>query len=453
MTTKTFNITAAPAGAVPTWWSTNFNPGSWKSVAASGTLFSALYPDQDQYTAAALGWPSYGGDPRARALGFMADYGGGCTDATRREYLFVALGGHADYVGNEAYALALWHDTPYWYRINDPTPATVMGQLPQPGDPGVEADGRCRSMHTYGLPVHVGGKTWFPYQGFVRSPGGVMVNAVACFNREATGVFSNATSPLAWANNAGQWTLRSLNNTPNTLPAGNVNTYINASAKYESATGFIYCVNSGNAEVFIIKVDPSYPDATSSAAHSCHSLTANGGNPPYLGPRLALVAIPDRTVAGGGDGVLMWFNGSSPNTLTFCSAPKIGTGSGSAIWVNRTCSGGPAEIVSGTYSDVAGGYAVYHNGAVYYMDWGRYGSTIWKLPLPADLATGSLVWTQIATHATNPADVQAKIPIGQMSASMHGNFNIIPDMGDGVAALVCASQWNAATYVYKIPVV
>lgn len=60
-------------------------------------------------------------------------------------------GGHADYSGNDVYALTLSASAPAWTRLRAPTKVAQYGFTPGPTEPGVShyADGRPTSRHTY----------------------------------------------------------------------------------------------------------------------------------------------------------------------------------------------------------------------------------------------------------------------------------------------------------------
>ena len=97
----------ASSGSAPAWFAGQATR-TWKGVAADATVSNCFYSP----------FLTMSGNYGDRNI--FNDYSGATVDQGRREMLMVANGGHADYLGNEGYALALWADSPYWYGLNDP---------------------------------------------------------------------------------------------------------------------------------------------------------------------------------------------------------------------------------------------------------------------------------------------------------------------------------------------
>jgi hypothetical protein len=427
--TATSTCVAESTGEAPAWF-TSQAVRSWKTVAGNATVKDCLYSPFITTSG------SYGNSD------FFDDYSGATVDQSRREMLMVANGGHADYLGNEGYALALWAESPYWYRLNDPTPVSSLYYPNTSGtSPVLNKDGRSPSMHTYGLQVHANGKVWYTHQGHVSSGAGGWVNGLVAFNRNHPGLpTSNEQPPLAWANNAGPWTsLGAMNNTPHGLAGASSNQWAGSTSVYDPNSECIFTVCPEAPGFDYVKLN------TRTGAHNCYSQSSFGSAPPWAGYRCAPVVIHNRTMLSSTPGVLVVMHDNS-NVIHLVSIPKMGAAGQGTIWVAKT-PGGNAPVPRKR------GAAVYHNGAIYYMDWTSYGSTIYKLTLPADLQNGdwSNAWSIEAAHGTNPAAIQSLIPVGAYSGTgQWSKFNIVHDMGNGQAALVCAAAYNGPVAVYKV---
>lgn len=422
--------------AVPSWWSA-LADNAWTTVAADVTAADVTYPDQAQYTSAALGY-TYSG---LGVGGFFDDYSGATVDQVRRELLMVANGGHADYAGNEGYALALWADSPYWYRLNDPTPVGSM----TPGDAtgtATENDGRSRAMHTYGLQCYANGRVWYPMQGHTRGASGSWIYAQASFDRSLYRE-SNAGSAAAWANNAGGWLVGALNNSPHGL--NGANQWSGSTAVYDSVNKFVHCYKRQPPDFQFVRINVD-PEHANFGLHYCYNQASLGGTIPSItGYYEAPVFIPDRAIQGAANGLFLTFDGGSAKVTMQVAATA---GAAANNWIQKTYG------TTNAPTDFSGAAAVYHGGAVYVMNWTAYGAKIFKLTLPADLDNGdwSAVWSVEKEHSAAPAGVQALIPVGAMSGvGQWTKFNLVRDMGDGKGALICASKWDGAASVYKVP--
>lgn len=152
---------------------------------------------------------------------------GACYDNDRNEMIYLANGGHGENPGNEGYALALWHDTPYWYRFVDPTPnelmlATFEKSISTPyhlptADPGVSGvnewannettgnrwpatsymDGRPRTMHTAGHECYFDGNIWIGVESSTYLHSGGPGNGVWRFDRDWIDPVTGAQCALA----------------------------------------------------------------------------------------------------------------------------------------------------------------------------------------------------------------------------------------------------------------
>lgn len=242
MTTTTFTLTVTSASA-PAWWATA-TPGEWTPIASLGIVnaedpdISYIYDGSNYIN----GWGT-----QFSNFSITNQYAGACFDTDRNELLIVAAGGHGDYAGNEALSLPLMADAPQWVRLNNRS-QVVVNTLPDPYVPATFPDGRCRAMHHGGRSVYAGGKVRFGIQGSVTGPSASTL-CHAVFDRSAlpagTDVLSGAASPVAWANNAGPWTLFP---PPSNLPTGLQGTYMGYPGYdvYSPRNGYVYSFNNTN---------------------------------------------------------------------------------------------------------------------------------------------------------------------------------------------------------------
>ncbi len=122
------------------------------------------------------------------------------------------------------------------------------------------------------------------------------------------------------------------------------------------------------------------------------------------------------------------------------SVPLMGAPSNKPVWTERTTSGSAPTINGSDYTGT--GYAVYYNGAIYFMDWSLHGSTIFRLPLPANLESDALVWETLPNTAGAVAALTG-------AARSYGRFNIVPMPGG--AAVVCVNSTTTKPWIYRLP--
>ena len=415
---------ATPRGSAPGWFIAQA-ARTWNAVAANATVNDCFYSPF-------LIMAGNAGDRNN-----FNDYSGATIDQSRREMLMVANGGHADYLGNEGYALALWAETPYWYRLNDPSPSNTMlfpetnGQVPY-----LLRDGRSASMHTNGIQFYSNGKVWYGMQQYVSSGGGSPLGGLVAFDREFPGIpYSNSQPALAWANNSGPWTsLGAWNNSPHALAGIAANSWVGTTACYDSNSGYIYMTAPQNSGLSYLRLN------TANGTHGCYfqqSIDGLAVNAP--GRWHAQTVLEDRPFRTNANGV--YFSRFENSTSVFLMSLPLSQGNGS--WAKKV-TGPTANVPTRTY----GGASVYHSGAIYFMNWAEYGSQIFKLTLPVDLESDSAwlnAWSIEHMHTAG-----SPIPIGVNPEGQFSKFNIVRDMGNGQAALVCAPAHDGPTWIYKL---
>lgn len=431
-TSKSFPLVVnAPAVAGEPAWFAALPSRTWTLV-GSNSASSVGYTagSQPQVTS---GLAYSGLDPN-----FFRPFSGATADQARREVLMVANGGHSDYLGNEGYALALWADpAPYWYRLNDASPGSVIYPASQNSNivNGTSQfyDGRSTSMHTYGIQTYANGKVWYAAQGHQTGGAGSWVSGIVAYDRNSMRT-SNAGSPTAWANNAGPWTHHgAYNNSPHSVDSAASNTWSEGSCVYDSVGGYVYFINPQSAQLQYIKLNAT------TGAHNCYVQNSLGSAPSYVSQRVAPVFVNDRTFLSGTNGAILVFHRSSAQILVL-SAPLMGS---AGNWAYKTATGTVPP-----FGDT-GGSCVYHNGAVYYMNWVEHGSKVFKLTLPTDMVNGPYVWSVEAAEGSANAPATGSYA----GYKQWTKFQIIRDMagnGSGRACLVCCHNWSGQTSVYRL---
>jgi hypothetical protein len=138
-TTVTTPPPSTPTATAPAWF-INQTPGTWISIASgAGQRIQDVLPNPIPHSAQLADQPS----------SITSAWTGGAVDQSRGEYMLCANGGHADYPGNECYALSTRDTTPSWRRLTDPTPNNMFGNLSVEGR--TYLDGRPRSMVVFGI--------------------------------------------------------------------------------------------------------------------------------------------------------------------------------------------------------------------------------------------------------------------------------------------------------------
>jgi hypothetical protein len=332
--------------------------------------------------------------------GITTAWCGAAYDSDAQELLYVANGGHGDYAGNEAYALALWSDSPYWYRLTDPTPSSLMnaiydnaGSSSVAGYPQNDAttqkwphavyrDGRSRAMHTSGHPVYVprsapgGGRVWFPVQSSIESGSGGPSLGVVSFNRYHEGTPTNRTQrPLPHpgttfledAKSAGPWACHGVVNNRGYYATGLTFGY-----SWLAPDGKIWTVGGYSEAAPTFYVDPA----------TGHGEVVAAGN---FSHRPVGVALCEATA-------------ERPSPVLIAVMPQGGDiyvfDISARTWSRKSCTGSSPNIPIGNYAiPRTFGGATGHRNALYFLAPQFHGGTILKLNIPTSASTfNSATW-------------------------------------------------------------
>ena len=403
------------------------------------------------------------------ALGFGATiqtlataWTGGCVDQERGELVFAANGGHADYAGNEVYACQIRNERPRWYRLNDPTPASMIktalsaavstsnsvgGQGLNPDRyAAMFADGRMRSVHGWHSCQFANGKVWYPHQSSPSGGGNSSPHAWV-FDRGASGIPTSAgQSPLAWANNSGPWTWLGATHTGSTVLDKQGESYgVAPCSAYDPVSRLIWTIEGNTCRLWSslntvtreIKGSSVYPYANNTGSDGMwgtvvrdpkdrwrflvvparyrkglHVLNLKAANP-YAESAWSVVEVSDTTVLTDTTGCGAVFHAPSRSILLGNPIGNYGSLGGEVIAI---------RVPVNTDGSYAGG--------------------VWKV---SRVAAGS--------GSINPAAGVRGTPPSSEQNGAWSKFNLIEDMGNGQAALVVCLAVDQPTYVYKLPMI
>jgi len=395
----------------PLWWA-NLANSTWTQVAT-------VFPNrlQDNYPSPI---PNTGLSGES-SNSISGAWSGAAVDTVRREYILCANGGHADYPGNEAYALSLGEEIPRWRRLSDPTPNGVMptGGNFDEGN-GRWSDGRPRAMHN--CFVNFGdGRVWIPFLNSVSSGGGGSVNGVFSYNRDSLGA---ASTPLPWTSqNLGPWV-------DHGAVAGmypNPFTLIFGVSVFDPVTHHVYGLpGNGTNNLAWWRV------STFGATLGNSDWYQSGQGFGHFGG-WAICADDLRIVVAG-----------CHATNTICVL-DLNTNT----WSQKTNVSGVSYFAGGS-----GGVYIRANKSIAIGNPLALGQTIYKLQIPLSGGvydpTGQWVWSTAVSNGSGPTT--------SIQGGIYSRWNIIPNMGDNRSALVVhgllqtsPGVYSPRTYVYKIP--
>ncbi|MEP7245365.1 MAG: hypothetical protein ABI885_17065, partial [Gammaproteobacteria bacterium] len=397
-------------GTAPAWF-TSMGTGSWATIAGgSGQRVGDRLPSVLSLTGLSGESPT----------GIMTAWTGGAVDQSRREFILCANGGHADYSGNEAYALSLGDATPAWRRICDPTPKSQMPMPPTNEGGGVWNDGRPRAMHST-FEVFGDGRVWFPLLNSVASPGGGTVNNIASFNRSGLG---NATSPLAYASGMGPWAVHGA------VPGLNPTNARFGRGLFDRNNHYVYGLGGFSAN------STSYWRAPTQGGSIGVGVYKEAGQS-FGNFNTWAVCAHDLGIIVAGDSL----------RRTICVLTLANFGASNA-WTQVSNVSGTGYFNKDEFGG-AGGVYIQRNHTIAIGDPRETGKTIYKLQIPVSGSSynpgGQWVWSAMHPGGSTPV-------VDSGNSSANSKWNIIEDMGNGQAAIVFVGDINGPTYVYKVPV-
>ena len=347
-----------------------------------------------------------------------AAWTGGAVDQARGEYLFAGNGGHGDYPGNEAYALALRDEAPAWRRIADPTPNDRLGDVSNEGD-GTYTDGRPRAMHST-FECFGDGRIWFPLQNSVTSGGGGTVNGVVSFHRDLLG---DAATPLPWTeDDLGAWERWGA-----PFPDGAyLGSMIFGVCAFDRVDHRVWALggNSANYTVYW-SVDTSEDTLGQIATYQDDQAFGHWGGWVVIAHDLRILVAGDH-----------YRESITVLDLTMAGAP--------GAWTEITKVEG-----EGFYESGAGGVYSEASHAIGAGNPVSQGTAIHRLQIPTTDAgdydaSGTWSWTTLQPEGPD-------IVVSSGNSFTYTKWNVVEDMCNGQAALVVLADIGAPTHVYKIP--
>lgn len=398
-----------PGETAPAWW-TSAPDGQWTAIAGtSGQRITDVLPSPV---------PSSGLSGENPASITKA-WTGGAVDQRRGEYLLVGNGGHADYCGNEGYALSLRSETPGWRRISSPTPNGSLGAVTSEGT-GLYADGRPRAMHST-FECFGDGRVWFALQNSVTSGGGGSIMRSVSFDRDILG---GASTPAPYATNP--WIVG------NSLPLASLATdgtaLIFGVSAFDRVGHKVWGLGGNSANITsywsIDTIGPTRGTITGYAA---------GKSFGHFGT-WAVVAHDLRILVAG------------DHLRNAICVLDLDNPSGANAWTQVT-------NVTGTGFFAAGGGGVYvaKNRTIGIGDPRSIGNAIYRLAIPTKVTNGRVVYDPAGQWAWSNS-TPAGPAISTIGSGAYSKWNIVEDMGDGRSCIVYVPDIAGPTYVYKIPV-
>lgn len=422
---QTITFTVQDAGN----WFDNLTPGVWTKIAAGssgaaawqqGTRISDIAMPMAASSAAPDGTPATGTGTDREAI--WREWTGAMVDATRKEYLFVAMGGGSStsYFGNEVYCLALNVAQPKWYVLQQATPRDVAALNPGANGltPGRYQDGRMASAHHWARGVFAEGADRAWYHGVhAATPLDSGSNIIFSYNRAASYLPQSSTGSKAAYSAGNPWT-----SSTSYGSSGNAvgdNNYSKGPSVYDSVKNRVWCFGAG----------------TSSSQAYCYDGTSGG----YLGAiqsngtgsasgNWAAIDVTGRKIYTD-NAVDVTGNGS---VLVF----DIGAADGLTSWTSSPINQGTAVKVAnanqpplGAFGNIEGKGAVFHAGKIYLMQLGHATFSASAVPdyLLAKYDPATRAWSSIAPSGVQGTDYPRTLRTvnGQ---GLWSKFNIVPNM-------------------------
>jgi hypothetical protein len=403
--------TSWDGGPAPAWFA-NAKEGEWIAIAnAPSQRIRAVLPNPVPHVTNAPDNPG----------GIMTAWTGGGIDQVRGELMLVANGGHADYPGNEGYAISLREANPAWRRLSDPTPNDKL-LTGAPGPTGaLNADGRPRAMHST-FECFGDDRMWFVYDNAYTSPAGDSMSASFSYNRAFAGMPGPGGSPLPWTTGLGPWTIH---------PNPNANwTNGFGKAAWDRVGHKVWAVGGNNN----INGPEYWSVDTSGPTIGTPKLYKQGGTLDNFNGWVAIAHDLRILVAGG----------SFTKNVFVLQLDQAGT---SGAWQKVTSSTG-----TGFFDQGSGGAYVIANHTIAIANPKTTGSSIYRLKIPTKQVGGKDAYDPNGTWAwskVTPPGVTLTPAPG--NSDVNSKWGIVEDMGGNTSALVTALDIDGPVYVYKLP--
>lgn len=340
------------------------------------------------------------------------------------EIISAAGGGHADYTGNFAVALAMRDAVPAWRQIAQNSPASAISptDFTHAGSSPYYTDGYPRSMHN-GNCVYGDGKIWYPMMNAVASDGGDAVDMILSFDRASLG--AAATTRAYDAANLGPWHFWGPTNTNTfSFPFGvgvfdrvNHNVYCIANAFGSGGINSWKIKSNGGSIGTSVGTVPGSPTIYPAWAVCAYDLGIIVVGDQNLG-RIAVLDIGSNTWSVVTNTTGAFYYGPS------LSSALNGVG---AVYYQ------PAhQILVGNPNDI--------NGDMFVVN----------IPVSAGAFQTAGQWAGFRKTLTGGPSPATFARPGNNNFT-YGRWNIIEDMGNGQSALVYVPSINGAVFVFKIP--
>lgn len=413
--TVTTSCVPPPPGQAPSWF-LNMTEGTWTEVAGSaGQRIQDCLPSPVPNNGAG----QVQGSPDSIATAWT----GGAVDQARGEYILAGNGGHADYPGNEAYAISMRDPTPRWRRISDPTPNSSLIFDDAPTASGaLNADGRPRAMHST-FECYGDGRVWFPLQNSYASPSGGSSKGLVSYSRDSLG---NASTPLPWTgSNLGPWAVHSPINFAS-VGISDLSSVIFGVGVFDRVGHKVWGLggNSANYTVYW-SVDTTGSTLGQNRVYKQNKSFGHWGGWAVVAHDLRILVAGDHL----------------RNVITVLNLDAVGTANDWQQVSNVTG--------TGFYQSGAGGVYIPASRSIACGDPRTTGASIKKLQIPTKLSGGNVVYDPAGQWVWSSLNPGGAVPTAAGRA--YSKWNIVEDMGNGQSAIVALTKIDGPVYVYKVP--
>lgn len=388
MTSQTFTLTVA-SGAPQSWFTSLANK---------------------QWAAPVTNWLGASGvkDPLAdngngAHIGIIEEWTGMGCDTQNKTIFLLANGGHSRYFGNEVYSCDLTQASPAWTRRRNATTAP-----PASGSYTKWADGRPCATHNTALTVAGEGRWFLLGMSGTNFNGGTDYRQWWEYKRTAGGTISG---------NAEDWVdLGSLTST--SFVGG-----IKGSALFDPVARQLIVVHGENSQPCIIYQSIDSPNTATTTLRNNSAIGFNDFENCAIDTTNRILFMWSK--APGGADMMRYVSLAS-------NATKSGT-----IQSVTAPGGTPPPLYNQLHWHAASGA---------FITWDHNAGVIKKLaPIVSGGAyTGMNAWTSVAYTGTAPVYMSTQ-------AAIYNRIQLIPDMGDGTAALVVVPRYAFPdTYVMRL---
>ena len=406
----------------PAWFSA-LAERTWTDIAGGSTYSGADWQKGNRLIDVAPS-PNPPGD--TGMVGIITAYCGATSMQSTGEYLKVAEGGHADYYGNEIYALKLTDATPGWKRIWGPTPNAQMStsSISQNQAFVRNLDNTPRSCHGWYNRVTTADRMWT----FLTNAGPTGSATTDVWSIARAGLDTGVYDPALWTYH-GRW-------------------YTGALSSEVQLQAVPTCWDEAGGQIFVAPEADVRSTGTGTLGTFINVATClAAGQQASTGPQVpgstSYLATAGNPLTGMSQAWSVVATNASPRCLIALRSGQISVWNleSPSVWRHKTVSGGslPSAGSANAYYSAANRKIVLGGATI---------STLQTLSIPSDPWNASTGFN-MGTIAIAGGSLSAIIGAGFTNSQ----FQVIGNMGNGQAcAVLHCRNLSSPTYVYKLPV-